>query len=66
MMLNMQNILVNAFGFAVKFLVPAVVWITLIAGLYQLISGRVHRALDGLSGARKLTRRSAHELKPVS
>ena len=65
-MLNVHNILVTTLRFAVTFLVPAVVWITLLAGLYQLICDRVYRALGGLPAARKLTRQSAHELKPVS
>jgi len=57
-MLNVQNILVTTFMFAVKFFVPSIVWITLIAGLFQLIYGRVHRRHDGLSASRQLAQRS--------
>jgi len=42
------------FRFAVVFLVPAIVWTTLIAGLYQL-------ARDGLARGR-IVERSAHKL----
>ena len=64
-MLNAQNVLVTAFVFAVTFLVPIVVWGTLVAGLLQLLYSRVHRAVDGVSTARKLPQRSVHELKSV-
>ena len=64
-MLSAQNVLVAAFVFAVTFLVPAVVWGTLIAGLLQLLYSRVHRAVDGVPAARKLAQRSVHELKSV-
>ena len=56
-MLNVQNILVTTFVFAVTFLVPTVVWITLIAGLVQFISGSIHRAGHGLSASHKLAQR---------
>jgi hypothetical protein len=64
-MLNAQNVFVTASVFAVTFLVPTIVGITLIAGLLQLIYGQVHRAVDGLSAGRKLAQRSVHELKSV-
>ena len=57
-MLNLQNILVTTFGFAVTFFVPAVVWFTLIAGLLQLIYGRVHRAGHAPTSSPKLAQRS--------
>lgn len=59
-MLNVQNILVTTFAFAVRFLVPAVVWLTLMAGLSQLIHSSVHRLGDLLSGSRKVAQRSIH------
>jgi hypothetical protein len=59
-MLNVQNILVTTFAFAVTFLVPTVVWITLIAGFFQLVYGSVHRAVDRLSASRKLAQRSVY------
>jgi hypothetical protein len=58
-MLNVQSILVTTFVFAVTFLVPAIVWITLIAGLIQLIYTRVYRLAGVLSRSRKLAHRSA-------
>ena len=64
-MINVQNVLVTAFVFVLTFLVPIVVWGTLIAGLLQLLYSRVHRAVDGVPAARKLAQRSVHELKPV-
>jgi len=56
-MLDVQNILVTTFVFAVTFFVPTVVWITLMAGLFQLISRSIHRAGHGLSGSHKLAQR---------
>ena len=38
-----QNTLSTIFELAVTFLVPAVVWLKLIAGLYQLIRDRIHQ-----------------------
>jgi hypothetical protein len=57
-MFNMHDILVTSFVFAVTFLVPTVVWMTLTAGLFQLIYGKVHRVGDGLPASRKLAQRS--------
>ena len=57
---NVQNILVTTFMFAVTFIVPTVVWITLIAGLFQLIYGSVHRAGHAPSASHKLAQRSVH------
>jgi hypothetical protein len=48
-MLDVQDLLVTAFVFALTYFVPTVVWITLIAGLFQLIYSRVHRAGAGRS-----------------
>ena len=57
--LNLQSILVTIFVFAVTFFVPAVVWITLIAGLIQLVYSRVHHLVGALSSSGKLAQRSA-------
>jgi hypothetical protein len=59
-MLNVQNVLVTTFVLALTFLVPAVVWLFLVAGLFQLIYGRAQRLLEGLSTSRKLAQRSVH------
>jgi len=34
----------NVFSLAVTFLVPAAVWVLLIAGLYQLVRDEIHHA----------------------
>ena len=57
-MLDVQSILVTIFVFAVTFFVPAVVWITLIAGLIQLIYSRAHRLGGLLSSSHKLAQKS--------
>ena len=57
-MLDVQNILVTSFVFAVTFFVPTVVWFTLIAGLFQLIYDSIHRAGRGLSASHELAQRS--------
>lgn len=57
-MFNVHDIVVTTFVFAVTFLVPTVVWMTLAAGLFQLVYGRVHRAANGLAASRKLAQRS--------
>ena len=59
-MLNLKSLLVTAFGFAVTFFVPAVVWITLTAGLIQLIHSRVHWLGDIRSASRRLAQESVH------
>ena len=64
-MLNVHSILVNTFGFAVKFFVPTVVWITLTAGLFQLIYRAVYRAGQSLSASRPLAQRSVQQQEPV-
>ena len=40
---NLQNILSTVFGLAITYLVPAVVWVTLIAGLYQLVRDEIRQ-----------------------
>lgn len=45
-MINLTEIVVTGLMLAVKFLVPAVVWVTLTAGLLQLVYGGVRR-LEG-------------------
>ena len=57
-MIDVQSILVTIFVIAVTFLVPAVVWVTLIAGLIQLIYSKVHRLGGVLSDSQKLAQRS--------
>lgn len=50
---NFQDMLTTAFRLAVTLLVPAVVWTTLVAGLYQLVRDEVSRVR---------VRRSSHTL----
>ena len=58
-MINVQNILVTIFVLVVTFFVPTVVWITLIAGLFQLVYDGVRRLEGMLTGWRRLAQRSA-------
>ena len=58
-MINVQNILVTIFVLAVTFFVPAVVWITVVAGLFQLVYDGVRQLEGVLSGSRRLSQKSA-------
>jgi len=40
---NLQSVLFTVFGLVVTFFVPAIVWITLMAGLYQLVRDGIRR-----------------------
>lgn len=58
--MSMQSILVHVFDLAVTFVVPALVWLTLAAGLLQLVGRWVHRLNVAHPSSRSLARRSAH------
>jgi hypothetical protein len=53
-MSNWQHAVSIVFGLAVTFLVPAIVWTTLAAGLYQLVRDRIHRIRLAPRGSRSL------------
>jgi hypothetical protein len=57
--MSVQRILVSVFSLAVTFLVPTVVWVTLVAGLLQLIRKGIHRLRVVLPGSRGLAHKSA-------
>jgi len=50
----MENMLSTVFGLAVAFFVAAVVWITLIAGLYQLVRDGIRQVRLAPRGSRRL------------
>jgi hypothetical protein len=56
--MSVQDILVSVFGLAVTFLVPTIVWVTLGAGLLQLIRKGIHQLRVVLPVARSLAQRS--------
>lgn len=58
--MSMQRIFVSVFGLAVTFLVPTIVWGTLVAGLLQLIRKGIHQLGVVLPSYRDLARKSAH------
>ena len=55
-MLNAQNTLVTISSIIVTFFVPAVVWITLVVGLLQLIYTGIRRLGTTLIGWQSLTK----------
>ena len=61
-MASAQNTLITIFGLGVTFLVPAVVWITLMAGLLQLVFDGIRRLGIALPGTQRFARRSARQL----
>ena len=61
-MASTQNTLITIFVLGVTFLVPAVVWVTLIAGLLQLVFDGIRRLGIALPDTQRLTRRSARQL----
>ncbi len=40
---NLQDVLSTVFGMAVTFFVPAIVWITLVVGLYDLVRDKIRQ-----------------------
>jgi hypothetical protein len=56
---NVHNALATAIGMAITFLVSGVVWITLIAGLYQLVRDQIRRIHTVRPRSRALARESA-------
>ncbi|RLC65735.1 MAG: hypothetical protein DRI48_06330 [Chloroflexi bacterium] len=52
-MSDVQNVLVAVFRLAITFIVPAVVWTTLAAGLYQLVRDNISRFHAALLGRRE-------------
>ena len=58
-MANAQNMVVTISTLGVTFLVPAIVWVTLIAGLFQLVFGGIRRLGIALPGTQRFARRSA-------
>jgi hypothetical protein len=58
-MVNAQNIVVTISKFGVTFLVPAIVWVTLMAGLLQFVSDGVRRLGVALPDLQRFARRSA-------
>ena len=50
----MGSLLSDVFGLAVTFFVPAVVWTTLVAGLYQLVREEVRRVRVTLRRSQRL------------
>ena len=59
-MVSVQRMLIAVSGLAVTFFVPTVVWITLIAGLFQLICKGIRRLGAVLPSPQRLARKSAH------
>ena len=57
-MVNAQNIVVTIFKLSVTFLVPAVVWVTLMAGLLQLVFGGIRRLGTALPRSQRFVQRS--------
>lgn len=57
-MINAQNIVVTIFRLGVTFLVPAVVWVTLMAGLLQLVLGGIRRLGIALPRSQRFAQRS--------
>jgi hypothetical protein len=57
---NLQNMLSIVFGLAVTFFVPGVVWITLVAGLYQLLRDGIRHVRMAPRGSRRLAQKPAH------
>jgi hypothetical protein len=53
-MSSLQNVLVTLVTLIVTFSVTAVVWITLAAGLYQLVRDNVNRLYEAPRGQYKL------------
>ena len=58
-MIDVQHILVSILRLTVTFFVPAVVWITLTAGLFQLIYDLICRLGGVLSGLQRFAPKSA-------
>ena len=58
--MSVQRILVRVFELGVTFLVPTIVWVTLVAGLLQLIRKGLNRLRVVLPSSRSLARKSAH------
>jgi len=58
---NAHNVLAATLGLAITFLVSSVVWITLLAGLYQLVRDQIRRVhtVRPSSRSRALARESA-------
>ena len=53
---ELQHLLVTIFGLTVTFFVPAVVWVMLAVGLYQLVRSKIRRVRVLLWGPRPLMR----------
>ena len=56
--MGVQGIVVTAFEWSVAFVVPAVVWITLAAGLFQLVRRGVRRVGAAVPNSQSLARKS--------
>ena len=57
--MSAQNMLVTIFVLGITFLVPAFVWITLVAGLLQLVFDGIRRSGAVLPDTRRFAQRSA-------
>ena len=55
---NVQTVLSNVFGLAITVFVPAVVWTTLIAGLYQFVRDGIRRVRVVPQRSQRLARES--------
>ena len=58
-MVNVQNVVVTISRLGVAFLVPTVVWVTLMAGLLQLVLAGIRRLRIALPDSQRFVRRSA-------
>ena len=61
-MVDAHSMVVSISRLGVAFLVPAVVWVTLIAGVLQLVFGGIRRLGIALPGTQRFAQRSARRL----
>jgi hypothetical protein len=57
-MIDIKNTLVAAFALVVTFLVPTIVWLTVISGLYQLAREEIRKVHVALPHLRRATEKS--------
>ena len=61
-MIDVKNTLVAAFTLAVTFLVPTIVWLTLISGLYQLARDELRKVHVALPRLQRATQKPASQV----
>ena len=57
-----QNMLVTLFAWGITFIVPAIVWLTLVAGLLQLVFSGIRRSGIVLPGTQRFAHKPARQM----